>query len=104
MAALFLAAAISSEVAGAIATRMSNGFRRPGPTTVAVTGVLGAYFFLSQSLVRGMNIGVAYAIWAGSGVAAVALIGAWALGDRLTRVQVAGVVLVVGGVATLQLA
>ncbi|MDQ3601543.1 MAG: QacE family quaternary ammonium compound efflux SMR transporter, partial [Actinomycetota bacterium] len=43
------------------------------------------------------------AIWAGGGVALVALIGAAFLGEGLTWVQVGGLVLVIAGVAALEL-
>ena len=58
---------------------------------------------LSLALVRGMPIGVAYAIWVALGVASVAIIGAVFLGDKLTEVQIFGVVLVIGGVVSLEL-
>lgn len=103
MAYLFLFGAIVSEVIGAMATRLSEGFTRPLPTIIAVAGVVGAYYLLSMALTRGMAIGVAYAIWAAFGVATVALIGAVFLGDRLTWIQASGIVLVIGGVVCLEL-
>jgi small multidrug resistance pump len=100
---LLLAAAIASEIVGALATRFSNGFTKPWPTALAVVGVVGAYYLLSLVLNRGMAIGVAYAIWAALGVASVAIIGAVFLGDRLTWIQSVGIVLVIGGVVALEL-
>jgi small multidrug resistance pump len=103
MAYLFLLGAVCSEVIGALATRFSDGFTRLVPSAVAVVGVVGAYVLLSFALKRGMGIGVAYGIWAAVGLAAVALIGALALGDGLTAVQVGGIALVIGGVLALEL-
>ncbi|WP_119459872.1 SMR family transporter [Rhodospirillaceae bacterium SYSU D60014] len=103
MAYLFLFGAILSEVVGAIATRFSAGFTRPVPTVIAVVGVVGAYYLLSLVLARGIGIGVAYGIWAALGVALVAVIGAVFLGDKLSGIQVAGVVLVIAGVLSLEL-
>lgn len=103
MTYLLLAAAIASEIVGALATRFSNGFTKPWPTALAVVGVVGAYYLLSLVLNRGMAIGVAYAIWAALGVASVAIIGAVFLGDRLTWIQSVGIVLVIGGVVALEL-
>ncbi|SHG95583.1 DMT family transporter [Streptoalloteichus hindustanus] len=103
MAYLFLFGAIVAEVIGAISTRFSEGFTRVLPTVVAVVGVVGAYFLLSRALRAGMGIGVAYAIWAALGVCAVALVGVLFLGESLTGVQAAGVALVIGGVACLEL-
>lgn len=103
MTYFLLAAAIAAEIIGALATRFSNGFTRPLPTTLVIVGVVGAYYLLSLVLNRGMAIGVAYAIWAALGVASVAIIGAVFLGDKLTWLQTAGIALVIGGVMALEL-
>ncbi|MFE8118017.1 multidrug efflux SMR transporter [Brenneria goodwinii] len=103
MTYLLLAAAIASEIVGALSTRFSNGFTKPWPTALAIVGVVGAYYLLSLVLNRGLAIGVAYAIWAALGVASVAIIGAVFLGDRLTWIQSVGIVLVIGGVVALEL-
>jgi small multidrug resistance pump len=50
-----------------------------------------------------MPLGVAYGIWSAVGVALLAIIGALYLGEHLTWIQVAGVVLVIGGVLALEL-
>ncbi|MFE8100847.1 multidrug efflux SMR transporter [Brenneria goodwinii] len=103
MTYLLLAAAIASEIVGALSTRFSHGFTKPWPTALAIVGVVGAYYLLSLVLNRGLAIGVAYAIWAALGVASVAIIGAVFLGDRLTWIQSVGIVLVIGGVVALEL-
>ena len=58
---------------------------------------------LSQTLSRGVPLGIAYAIWAGVGVVLVAIISWLAFGELLTWQQIAGIVLVVAGVALLEL-
>ncbi len=103
MTYLALAGAIVLEVMGTISLRLSDGLSRPVPTILVAIGYLGAFTLLAQVLARGLPVGVAYAIWAGVGVALVALIGAAFLGDALTWVQVAGLVLVIAGVAALEL-
>ena len=103
MAYLLLLGAILAEVLGTISTRFSDGFTRLVPSAMAVTGVVLAYYLFSLTLKQGTNIGVAYSIWAALGVALVAIIGAVFLGDTLTTWQVMGIVLVVAGVATLEL-
>ncbi|MBW4718559.1 DMT family transporter [Saccharothrix obliqua] len=103
MAYLFLFGAILSELIGAIATRLSDGFSKLVPSVVAVVGVVGAYVLLSFALKRGMGIGTAYATWAAVGVAMVALIGVFAFEEHLTPVQFGGLALVIGGVVALEL-
>ncbi|QUH01055.1 multidrug efflux SMR transporter [Saccharopolyspora erythraea] len=103
MAYLLLLGAVASEVIGALATRFSAGFTKVVPSAIAITGVVGAYYLLSLALKQGMDMGVAYGIWAALGVTAVALVGAAFLGDTLTWVQMIGIVLVIGGVISLEL-
>ncbi|QVJ00812.1 QacE family quaternary ammonium compound efflux SMR transporter [Nocardiopsis eucommiae] len=103
MAWLFLAAALLTEMVGATATGLSEGFTRPVAVLVAVPAVLVAYFMLALALKRGMAVGVAYGLWTSSGVAIVAVIGLVLLGDELTMVQVGGLVLVMTGALALEL-
>jgi small multidrug resistance pump len=100
---VWLAGAILAEVTGTIALRFSEGFTRWGPSILVLLGYAVAFFALSQALVRGMPVGVAYGIWAAVGVTLVALIGAAFLGESLTWVQVGGIALVIGGVLALEL-
>ncbi|ONM46056.1 DMT family transporter [Nocardia donostiensis] len=103
MTMLFLALAIVSEISATVALKLSEGFTKLVPSIVVVIGYVAAFAFLSQALKRGMAIGVAYGIWSAVGVAAVATIGAFFLNERLTLVQVGGIVLVVLGVLALEL-
>lgn len=100
---LLLAAAILSEVAGTTALKLSHGFTRLVPSVVVVVGYLAAFALLSQVLTRGLGVGVAYAVWAGAGVALVAMIGALFLSEGMTWVQGAGIVMVVLGVLAIEL-
>jgi small multidrug resistance pump len=99
----WLAGAVLAEVTGTIALKFAEGFSRVGPSILVVLGYGVAFVALSQALVRGMPVGVAYGVWAALGVTLVALIGAAFLGESLTWVQVGGIVLVIGGVLALEL-
>ncbi|GAA5059773.1 hypothetical protein GCM10023318_40640 [Nocardia callitridis] len=103
MTLLFLALAIVSEVTATVSLKLSEGFSKLVPSIVVVLGYGAAFLFLSQALKRGMAIGVAYGIWSAVGVAAIALIGALFLGERLNLVQVGGIGLVILGVLALEL-
>ncbi|KUP96080.1 DMT family transporter [Thermobifida cellulosilytica] len=100
---LLLIGAILTEVTGTLSLRYSEGFTRPLPSVVALTCYGAAFYLLSLVLERGMGVGVAYGIWSALGVTLVALVGALFLGDTLTPVQVVGIVLVIAGVAALEL-
>ena len=77
---------------------MTRGYRLR-----TMRGGFAIFFSLSQALVRGMPVGVAYGVWAAIGVTLVALIGAIFLGESLTMIQIGGIVLVIGGVLALEL-
>lgn len=65
-------------------------------------GYLAAFVLLAQALERGMAIGVAYAVWAGLGVALVAVFGRIIFGEALTWVTAVGVAVIVAGVAIVE--
>lgn len=99
---LFLAIAIVSEVIATSLLKSTDGFSRPGPSVIVVGGYVGAFYFLSLTL-RTLPVGVAYAIWAGAGVALVAAV-AWIVhGQRLDVPAVVGMSLIVAGVIVLNL-
>ncbi|PRX96725.1 DMT family transporter [Allonocardiopsis opalescens] len=100
---LFLAGAIAAEVVATTALKLSAGFTRLVPSAVVVVGYITAFFLMSQSLTRGMGISVAYGVWAAAGIALVSLVGAVFLDERLTWVQIGGIVLVIAGVLALEL-
>jgi small multidrug resistance pump len=102
MTYLLLAIAIAAEVVATVSLRLSEGFTKLVPSILVVVGYLGAFTVLAFVLKRGLPVAVAYAIWSAAGVALVATIGALFMDERLTAVQVAGLVLVIGGVVALE--
>jgi small multidrug resistance pump len=103
MAWLYLTLAIVTEVVGTVAFRYINGFTRPLPSAVVVVGYALSFYFFSLSL-RGLSLGVTYAVWAGAGTAAIALIGMVALNEPVSALKLASLVLIVGGVVGLNAA
>jgi small multidrug resistance pump len=102
MAPLFLAGAIASEVVATLLLRASDGFTRLWPTIGLIAGYLLAFALLAQCL-KDMDVGFAYAVWAGVGTAAITLIGILALGEPATALKGLGTVLIVCGVVALNL-
>lgn len=97
-----LAVAIVSEVIGTSALKASESFTRPIPSAIAIVGYVLAAYLLALTL-KTIPVGIAYAIWAGMGVVLVALV-SWLLYDqRLDMPAVAGMCLVVAGVAVINL-
>ncbi|MET9481202.1 multidrug efflux SMR transporter [Streptomyces sp. NPDC006638] len=97
-----LAGAIAAEVAGTTAMKYSEGFTRLWPSLLTVAGYLIAFSLLAQTL-KTLSIGTAYAIWAGTGTAAIAAIGIIFMNESAGPVKIAGLVLVIAGVVVLNL-
>ncbi len=100
---LLLVLAIAAELFATMCLRASDGLTRLAPSLGAAGGYAAAFWLLSMVLVRGMPVGVAYAIWAGVGVAAVALLGWWIFDESVTTLQGGGLLLIIVGVIALEL-
>ncbi|CAM2826109.1 DMT family transporter [Skermania piniformis] len=99
---ILLVCAIVCEVTATLALRYSDGLTRLLPVVITLVGYTTSFVLLSQVLVRGLAVGVAYAIWSAVGVAIVAIFGVLVLGEMLSWRQVAGLGLVIAGVVLLQ--
>ncbi len=100
---LYLAIAIATEVAGTVALKFTDGFTRIVPSAVVVLGYGISFVFLALTL-KTLDIGVTYAIWAGIGTAAIALIGMIALGEPVSALRLGCIALIIAGVIGLNLA
>jgi len=98
----YLAIAILAEVVGTSALKASDGFRVVVPSVVVVAAYAISFYFLSLAL-RTIPIGLAYAIWSGVGIVLISLIGWLAYRQTLDLPAVAGIVLIVAGVAVINL-
>lgn len=99
---LYLLVAIVAEVIGTTALKVSNGFTRPWPSFIVVTGYGAAFFFLSLTL-RAMPVGIAYAVWSGVGVVLITLIGWLWFQQKLDAAGIVGIALIIAGVLVLNL-
>ena len=103
MSWIYLVLAIATEVAGTVALRFADGFTRLLPSAIVVAGY-GASIVLLAVALKGLSLGLTYAVWAGVGTAAIALIGMVALGEPVSTLRVASLALIVVGVVGLNLA
>lgn len=103
MTYLYLSIAIVFEVGWAIAMKLSKGFSRPGPAAATVVMYLLSVVFLSLAA-RKLEIGVAYAVWAGTGAALIALAGIAYFKEPASLLKMVSVGLIVIGIVGLQLA
>lgn len=100
---IWLVGAIVSEVIATLALRLSEGFTKILWTGIAILGYIVAFYLLAQGLTRGLPLGVAYGIWAASGVALIAILSVPIFGESLSWIQIGGIALVIGGVLALEL-
>ncbi len=92
-----LAAAIVLEVIGTTLLQKSEQFTKLLPTTGMVMFYVASFYLLSQAL-KGMPLGIAYAMWGGLGIVLTALISVFVFKQSLDYAALAGIGLIVSGV------
>lgn len=102
MAYLYLSIAIVAEVIATSALKASNQLSVMGPTVLSIAGYGIAFYFLALAL-KWIPVGVAYAIWAGVGIALITIVGAVMFKQMLDAPAVIGIGLIIAGVAVLNL-
>ena len=102
MSYLYLGIAIVVEIAATSALKATNEFTRLIPTLLVITGYIVSFYCLSLAL-RSFQVGVAYAIWTGIGVAAVTVIAAFLYREVPDPAAIIGIFLIVAGVMVIQL-
>jgi len=98
-----LALAIVTEVIGTTALKFAHGFTVLVPSLVVAAGYGASIWFLALSL-KSINVGTAYAIWAGCGMALIAVIGVIVFKEPMTMIKAACIALIIAGVFGLHLA
>jgi small multidrug resistance pump len=102
-AALLLVVAILVEVVATAMLPRAEGFTNP-VWTVAVVGGYAVSIWLLAIVVRTLPVSIAYAVWSGLGTAAVAIIAFFFLGESMTPLKAASLMLIVVGVVGLNVA
>jgi small multidrug resistance pump len=97
-----LFAAIGIEVGATVALPRTRGFHDLS-WSVLVMGAYALSIWLLAVVVRQMSVSVAYAVWSGLGTAAIATVGALALGERMDAVKLTALGLIILGVVVLNL-
>lgn len=100
---MFLAGAIACEIVATISLKASDGFSKLGPSVLVVAGYVCSFTLLGLALNRGLPVSIGYAIWAGLGTTIVAILGVVFFHESLSAMAIAGLVLIVVGVALLNL-
>ncbi len=101
-AVVLLMVAIGVEVGATAVLPRAAGFTQPLWSAVVVAGYALSIWLLAV-VVRSIPVSVAYAVWAGLGTAAVAVIGFWFLDESMGWLKAASLALIVLGVVGLNL-
>ena len=100
MAWVLLVLAIGAEVVGTLSLKASDGFSRLWPSVAVVVGY-GLAFTLLAFALKTLDVGPAYALWAGLGTVGAA-VGGWLIfSERLSVLTLAGIAIVVIGVVAI---
>ena len=99
---IWLIIAIISEVVATSFLKATEGFTRLGPSIVVMIGYIGSFWCVSQTLDT-IPIGVAYAVWSGVGIGALAVVTVVLYDQRLDAAAVIGMGLIIAGVVVLRL-
>lgn len=99
---VLLAIAIVSEVAAKISLKLATDGKKRYYVPV-VAGYVVAFSLLAVALTLGLPIGVAYGIWAATGVALTAVLGRVLFREPLTRLMLGGIGLIIVGVLLVEL-
>lgn len=99
---LLLFVAVAFETFGSSCLQASQQFTRPWPSLGVVVGFGGALYVFTLIL-RYMPLGVTYALWSGVGIVLIALSGLVIFGQKLDLAAVAGIGLIMAGIAVINL-
>ncbi len=99
---IFLALAIALEVTGTFLLKLSNGFEKWQWGALSIFCYSACFWVLAPAM-KALPVGVVYAIWAGVGIVAAALIGIFAFDEKLGLAQYLCIALVLIGAVGLRM-
>jgi len=102
MSWLYLGLAIALEVAGTTCMKLSDGLTRWVPS-IGMIVLYGASFTFLTLALKHLEIGIAYAIWAGLGTALISVVGIVAFSESASSLKFGFIGLIVVGVVGLYL-
>lgn len=97
-----LIVAVIFETIGTTALQASQQFTKLGPSLIVIVSYAAAFYLLALTL-KYMPVGVMYAIWSGSGIVLIALIGWVVFRQTLDWPAILGMTLILAGIVIIQL-
>jgi len=103
MAWTYLAIAAVIEVIWVASLKASDGFTKPPYVVLMLVSMLATSWLLAQ-VTRDLPVGMAYAVWTGTGIVGSLLVGWFVYGETLGALRMFAVALIAGGVIILKTA
>jgi small multidrug resistance pump len=97
---LILAASVAAEALGTAALNFSAGFSRLFPSILTIACYAVAIYLMAVAT-KTIEMGMAYAAWAGSSAALTAVIGMLWFGESVSAVKAIGLVTAISGIVLL---
>jgi small multidrug resistance pump len=94
--------AIAFEVCGTTCMKLSDGFSKLVPSVLIFVFYAISFFFFTLAL-KGIDVSIAYAIWAGLGTALITAVGIFWFKEPATALKTMSLVVVIAGVVGLHL-
>lgn len=91
------------ETGWALGLKFSDGFTRLWPSVVTVVLALGSFWLLSLAM-KSLPVGTAYAVWVGIGAVGTAVAAVFLFNEPVSAMRVAGIGLIIAGIAALKFA
>ncbi len=91
------------ETGWALGLKYSDGFTRLWPSVITIGGALASFWLLSAAM-KDLPVGTAYAVWVGIGAVGTAIAAVILLGEPVNALRIAGILLIIAGIAALKFA
>lgn len=91
------------ETGWALGLKYSDGFTRLWPSVITIGGALASFWLLSAAM-KDLPVGTAYAVWVGIGAVGTAIAAVILMGEPVNALRVAGILLIIAGIAALKFA
>ncbi len=99
---LLLLLAIVVEIFSTTSLKYTDGFKRPIPTILVLSGYAISFYCLSI-VVETIPVGIAYALWCGLGIIGTSIAAFFLYGQRLNRMSLVGMSFILAGTVIMRL-
>lgn len=99
---IFLICAILFEVIGTSFLKKTEQFSKPIPSLIFIISMMASFYMLSHAL-KGIPIGIAYAIWSAFGIVLISLIGYFVYQQNLDLPAIIGIIFIMVGVVIINI-